>query len=275
MKVAVVLIAAFLLLAPLALSSNRGFALGQEDDVEDVILEDEEDGAYGDFGSEGEDEDEAYESDGLIGSNEDIVTFVTFPDNQNLEFPVGSIATAFVGVHNKGDTPFILSGVDGSIRHPLDYSQAFQNFTPSNFELGIEAGTEITVEYLFRPADRFEPRDFILNIDLHFHSEEEHVFINSVFNETVTLVDAETQFDLKQTFVYLVVVAAALFAFIYKRDKGTENTAAVKKAQAKADAELVQSLGTTDTTAVEDSFIADHIRKTGQVSKGKKKKGKK
>eukprot|EP00056_Hartaetosiga_gracilis_P001866 m.48124 g.48124 ORF g.48124 m.48124 type:complete len:113 (+) comp10814_c0_seq4:129-467(+) len=84
MKVAVVLIAAFLLLAPLALSSNRGFALGQEDDVEDVILEDEEDGAYGDFGSEGEDEDEAYESDGLIGSNEDIVTFVTFPDNQNL-----------------------------------------------------------------------------------------------------------------------------------------------------------------------------------------------
>jgi len=282
MKVFTIVLLAVLLLAPVTFYSNQQrFALAQDVDEDAVVEEDISD--YGEAGSDEEGEENVTEEMGddgeagaLIGSHDDIVTFVTFPNNKDLDFPAGSIVTAFIGVHNKGAEPFIISGVDGSIRHPLDYSQAFQNFTPSHYELPLEPDSEITLEYFFRPADRFEPSEFGLKIDVHFHTQDENVFINPVFNQTVSILDAESTFEAKDYFIYVILAAVALFVFMYKRgqDQG-ESTAATKAALAKADTALVRQAGTTNTTAAEDSFIADHIRHKGAAKSKSKKQAKK
>lgn len=43
------------------------------------------------------------------------------------EFPAGSLVTAVVGFHNKADTEYTITAVEGSLRYPMEFSYRLFN----------------------------------------------------------------------------------------------------------------------------------------------------
>jgi translocon-associated protein subunit alpha len=117
--------------------------------------------------------------------------------------PGGRLARLLVSFQNNGSTAFLVENLEGSFRFPQDFSYVIQNFTAFEFNKVVESERESTFEYMFTPSEAFSQRQLGLTINLRYRGQDGKSFINTVFNETVTIVDFEEGFDGETFFLYL------------------------------------------------------------------------
>jgi len=193
-----------------------------ENDHEDAILTDESTEIDAQTTVEVESEDEVG-VDSL--SSPFAKTNILFIKPESSDLPAGKLARLLVSFQNNGTLPFLVEGIDGSLRFPQDFSYFIQNFTSFQFNKVVEAERESTFEFAFTPSETFSQRQFILVISLRYKNEDGKSFINSVFNKTITVVDSDEGFDGETFFLYvflagvavLLVLAASHFLGIFKK----------------------------------------------------------
>jgi hypothetical protein len=71
----------------------------------------------------------------------------------------------------------------------------------------VESEQESTFEFMFTPSETFSQRQFGLVISLRYKDMDSKSFINSVFNETITIVEPEEGFDGETFFLYIFLAA--------------------------------------------------------------------
>ena len=69
---------------------------------------------------------------------------------------------------------------------------------------------QATVAYSFIPADAFAGRPIGLSINLQYRDASGNMFIDSVFNETVQIVEFDEGFDTETFFMYVTMVGASV-----------------------------------------------------------------
>lgn len=216
-----------LLLAPTALFTGIARAAAEEDAAPPA----DDAGA----GPEEAEEDVTGEEPVQLGEHQDAEFIVVWPEgNPTSEVPkfqAGKSGSALIGFSNIGDNPFVVTSVTGSLRYPQDYNQVVQNFTTlSPTGSVVEANQHGSYLYTFTPSAKFDQsRDLTLSITINYQDGSEGTFRSTVFNSTVTIDEASSEFDLPQLLTYgFVLIGVAMFLL--------NNTGAGKVAKKKAKA---------------------------------------
>jgi translocon-associated protein subunit alpha len=241
MKLTKTLLLALLVLTPF-LAAPSMFARAENGD-DDIVVEaalDDEDG----------DEEVVFvEEEEAVEEPQDQVEFsILFPYHQDKVFPAGAIITAFIGVNNKGDNPVVVNLLQGSLRHPQELSQVFQNFSTIHLADVVEGGQHATFMYKFRPSERFEPQPFGLVVDVGFTGEAQAQHFESAYNSTVQIAEEEYEFDLGTTVFYAVAGLAAAY-FVFNNVLGGDSTKPAKAAAAQAEAPVETGTRRTSSTS--------------------------
>jgi len=191
-------------------------------------------------GGDDEDEEEAddldeveEEDDEDATASADAETTVLMVDSEDNAFQAGETATAVVGFHNVGQQKFFVRYIEGSFRYPQDFSYAMQNFTVIEVNTTVGAGEQASFVYKFQPHESFDPRDIGLVINVHYVDEDESFFRDAVFNDTVSITDADTTIATSTIVSYTVGLVALLAAYkyftgedtSYKVERGTSSDA--------------------------------------------------
>jgi translocon-associated protein subunit alpha len=191
------------------------------DDVEDVINEDtieEED-------LEDDDGEPIHPLTDLLSASPDVHAAYAFPDEMNAgnKMVIGKENTIVCGLVNKGDKAINVTMVFGSLNSPFDFRFHIQNFTGREYYRSIEAGQEASFEYNFVPHASLDPIDFQVAITI-FYEDEDEGFTSTFYNETVTLVEASSDFDMQTFFTYFLAFAVTglVLGFLYTmQNKGS------------------------------------------------------
>lgn len=154
-------------------------------------------------------DDEEVDAD-VLRSASDIVTTVYFPEQPDKKFPIGNDVTVLVGVQNKGKEDYNMSYIGASLHNPFDLAYHIQNFTWRVADGTVEAGTEQTFEYTFRPDQRLEPLGFWLTAFIGYNNTDTGVPFQSYFyNSTIELVERPSDMNIRRVFTYFLAFAAA------------------------------------------------------------------
>lgn len=71
----------------------------------------------------------------------------------------------------------------------------------------IAAKQEATFNYGFYPSDQFSGRPLGLVVELYYKDSVGKAYKNTVFNETVTIVEDESNFNTETGFLYIIFAA--------------------------------------------------------------------
>lgn len=219
-----------LLLVVLGLAMCPISSIRAEDDIEDDTVVSEESA-----GNAGEDV-QATEDEDAITSSPFVKTNILFVEPEKADLPAGRLVKLLVGFQNNGTSGFLVEGIEGSFRYPQDFSYYIQNFTGFQYNKQVEAQKEATFEYLFTPSETFSSRQFGLTINLRYKNAEGKLFVNTVFNETVSVVEPEEGLDGETFFLYIflaaIVVLLAIVAqqFLSKKRRGGVKPSYTQKA---------------------------------------------
>lgn len=159
----------------------------------------------------------------------DIVATVYFPETPDKKLPIGGDVTVLVGIANTGKNDYNMSYIGASLHNPFDLAYHIQNFTWRVADGTVEAGTEQTFEYTFRPDARLEPLGFWLTAFIGYNNTDTGVPYRTVFyNSTVELVERQTDTNARRVFTYVLALAAAglvgYFAFNAISPKSSAST---------------------------------------------------
>jgi translocon-associated protein subunit alpha len=195
-------------------------AEGEEDSEATVEVEDQgatEDGAEA-GGSEaaatGETtEDE--EAEKALKPSPDAETNILFiRPSVAADLPAGLPVKLLVGFYNKGSKDFIVDTMDAAFHYPQDYSYYIQNFTTFRYYRTVEPSREATFEYGFTPSETFSSRSFGLTINLNYRDSDGNLFVDAIYNSTISIADPDEGLDGETFFLYIFLAAVvALLAF--------------------------------------------------------------
>lgn len=176
---------------------------GAGDDSDQAVTETEK--------TEGEEE----EDDTQIKPSQDADATILFtrPINTN-DLPSGEIVRFLVGFKNNGEKEFTVTSLEASFRYPQDYTFFIQNFTAAVYNQVVEPSKEATFEYGFTPSESFNARPFGLTILLNYKDNEDNVFQNAVFNETINVVEPDEGLDGETFFLYVFLAALVVLALV-------------------------------------------------------------
>eukprot|EP00026_Physarum_polycephalum_P014236 Phypoly_transcript_14727.p1 GENE.Phypoly_transcript_14727~~Phypoly_transcript_14727.p1 ORF type:complete len:246 (+),score=51.86 Phypoly_transcript_14727:114-851(+) len=135
------------------------------------------------------------------GASPDVSTAFVFPDHPARVVTAGDIVEVLLGFVNNGDREFNITSVSASLNHPLDYRYFIQNYSRAEYGLLVQPKEQVSVSYRFRPDPLLEPRDFGLVVSVFYEDESGKNFTNAFYNGTITIVEADTGFDLQQLFL--------------------------------------------------------------------------
>lgn len=199
-----------------------------EEDEEDMEVETEDE----DLEDEDEDEEEPREEDGTdaakteggdeeegeqeapLTASPDAETVFLFTDNNDSEIPVDKQVQMLIGFANNGKSDYQIDNIQASLRYPQDFSYYIYNFTTQYYNTVVEPNKEATLEYTFNPSEVFAARPFGLVIELHYKDNEDGIFMDAVFNETVTLVELDEGLDTETFFLYVFLAAVAVLLLV-------------------------------------------------------------
>lgn len=122
-----------------------------------------------------------------------------------LELPAGQIIEFLVGFTNKGDQDMAVDSMEASLRYPMDFTFHIQNFSTLSYHKTVKPKQQATFPYSFIPADAFAGRPIGLTVNLAYRDGLGNVFIDSVFNETVQIVEFDEGFDTETFFMYMTL----------------------------------------------------------------------
>jgi len=188
-----------------------------DDDAEyvDEDEEEEEEEVDGEEGGEGEEEEEEYEEEEYaeeIRASGDVQTFSLLPDYPEKRIIVGEKVIVLMSFINKGESSFNLTQTGAYLHSPFDFNYYMQNFTAKPLtDTIVEPQTQFSVEYTFVPEvnliDGSLEYTMSAYIDYNSTGEEPEQFRSTVFNETVTLVEAPSTVDIKRFFTWFLLLA--------------------------------------------------------------------
>jgi len=178
-------------------------------------------------------DDEEVDGDVLRAAS-DIVTTVYFPEFPDKKFQIGGDVTVLVGIANKGKEDYNMSYIGASLHNPFDLAYHIQNFTWRVADGTVEAGTEQTFEYSFRPDQRLEPLTFWLTAFIGYNNTDTGVPYQSYFhNSTIELVEKPSDMNARRVFTYFLALAAAglvgYFAFNSLSPKSSSSSSGAER----------------------------------------------
>jgi len=135
-------------------------------------------------------------------------TRVLFPDFPAKKIPVGKEVTALIGFSNTGDKAFNVTGIGAHLHSPYDFAYYIQNFTAYEIEGVIEPGSQLSIEYTFKPDPSLEPLEFHLSGWILYNDSDNNEFRSTFVNGTIELVEAPSDFDIRGVFTWFLAVAA-------------------------------------------------------------------
>lgn len=154
-----------------------------------------------------------------LPSSPDISTTVYFPQFTDKRFIAGEEVSVLIGVSNAGDRPYNLTYITGSLHSPFDYSYYIQNFSVGLINAVVDAGTEISVEYRFKPDPNLEPLEFHFSgYFLYNTTDDREIYRSTFYNGTVELLEKSRDFNTRTIFSYVLVLAVVGLAgyFLYE-----------------------------------------------------------
>jgi len=150
-----------------------------------------------------------------IGPSPDAhVTFLITHPAESKELLVGKMTKFLIGFHNRGEKDFIVQHSETSFRYPQDFSYHIQNFTWGKYDREVSPKQEATFDYAFFPSEQFSGRPLGLVVNLHYIDADGTLFISTVFNDTITVVEEDPHFNTETGFLYLVFAVFAVLLLV-------------------------------------------------------------
>lgn len=78
----------------------------------------------------------------------------------------------------------------------------------------VAAKQEATFNYAFYPSDQFAGRPLGLVVELQYEDSDGKAYKNTVFNETVTIVEDESNFNTETGFLYVIFAAVVVLILL-------------------------------------------------------------
>lgn len=128
------------------------------------------------------------------------------------EFPIGKEVHFLVGFKNKGQKDFEVKNMETSFRYALDFSYVLQNFTSHPYNRVVAPNQEATFGYTLYVSEQYAARSYGFNVNLLYSDKDGVQYQNTVFNETVTLIELDEGLD-SETF-FLCILLAGFVALI-------------------------------------------------------------
>lgn len=186
-------------------------------DDDEGVVENEEDTGEVDGGEDlpttTDMEDEAEEEKPLKPSPDASTRLLFTKPSSPHELPAAQEVKLLVGFHNKGDKDFIIDGLEGSFRYPQDFNYYLQNFTDARFDKTVTPNQEVTLYYTFTPSEMFSARPLGLSILLHYKDTDNNLYMDALFNDTITISEPDEGLD-GETFFLYVLMAAVLVLIV-------------------------------------------------------------
>ncbi|XP_031347787.1 translocon-associated protein subunit alpha [Photinus pyralis] len=131
-----------------------------------------------------------------------------------IELPGGVPVEFLVGFRNKGKQDFTLETIDASFRYPMDYNFYIQNFSAISYNRQVSPAQEATLAYSFIPSESFAGRPFGLNINLAYRDASGNSYLDTVFNETVQIIELDEGLDGETFFLYVFLAAGVILLLV-------------------------------------------------------------
>ncbi|KAF2806281.1 uncharacterized protein BDZ99DRAFT_510695 [Mytilinidion resinicola] len=159
---------------------------------------------------------EELDDDAAQTPNLKVAISASFPQSEifGVKLINGHATQAVLSVTNNEPAPLTVAIVGGSLIS--SEGQVLRNLTAQKYNVEIPAGAEESLTYAF--ATELHPQDLRLQLVAVLQDQKEAFYTLSVYNETVSVVEAPTSFfDPQIIFLYLVLTAAfgGTLYFIY------------------------------------------------------------
>lgn len=82
------------------------------------------------------------------------------------------------------------------------------------YNRAVTAKQEASFSYAFYPSDQFAGRPLGLVVELQYEDSDGKAYKNTVFNETVTIVEDESNFNTETGFLYVIFAAIVLLILL-------------------------------------------------------------
>jgi translocon-associated protein subunit alpha len=136
----------------------------------------------------------------------DVTFMFTRPQAEKpYEFPIGKEVHFLVGFKNKGQKDLQVQTIDASFRYSLDFNYILQNFTSYPYNKLIEPNRETTVGYTLFISEQYAARAYGFTVNLLYSDKDGMQYQNTVFNETVTLIELDEGLDSESFFLYIIL----------------------------------------------------------------------
>ncbi len=135
--------------------------------------------------------------------NLNVAISVSFPQSEifGVKLINGHATEARLSVTNNEPTPIGVNLVGGSlVQEVAGQSQIVRNLTAQRYSIEIPAGAEETVPYTF--STELHPQDLRLQLVAVLKDDKNAFYTVSVYNETVSIVEAPTSFFDPQMFAF-------------------------------------------------------------------------
>ncbi|VDK79503.1 unnamed protein product [Litomosoides sigmodontis] len=157
----------------------------------------------------------AVEVDNVIKPSPDVhVAFIfTHPENSE-DLPSGKLVQFLMGFQNRGEKDFTVKFCETSFRYPQDFSYHIQNFSRVQYNRVVATKQEASFSYAFYPSDQFAGRPLGLVVELQYEDSDGKPYKSTVFNETITIVEDESNFNTETGFLYVIFAAVVLLILL-------------------------------------------------------------
>lgn len=175
-----------------------------------------------------------------------------------LSLPAGYPVEFLVGFLNLGLDEFVVESVEASFRYPMDFNYFIQNFSAIAYNREVKSNHEATVAYSFLPSEAFAGRPFGLNIALNYRDSNGARFTESVFNETISIVEVDEGLDGETFFLYVFLAAIAVLLLVLGQQFLAGSVGKRKRAQV---ARKAIETGTGNTNDVDYEWLPqEHLK---------------
>lgn len=140
---------------------------------------------------------------------EDVLLAYALPKFSDKQVPSGEIVELVIGFVNNGSIPLNVTMIRGALHPSVDFSHIYQNFTRLPRSLLVQAGERVTLDYIVKPHEMFEPREYGLTVLVDYTDVNNVNYTSAAFNGTFFVVDATSGFDAQIVFTYIALAALA------------------------------------------------------------------
>lgn len=235
--------------------ANRLMATADEDEIDDeLVVDSEEDSDAANTVTDYTDEDIAD-----VTTSPDVNTFLLFTRplysaGSPFELPAGKPVDFLIGFLNSGLDSFTIDSVEASFRYPMDFNYYIQNFSTVAYNREVPSAQEATIAYNFVPADSFAGRPFGLSIALNYRDHAGVQYVESVFNETVNIVELDEGLDGETFFLYVFLAAIAVLLLVVGQQFLAGSVGKRKRSQV---TRKTIETGTTSSTDVDYGWLPE------------------